>query len=374
MDPTSSSLGAGAAESDVLSAMNALFSQTKLQSAATSSYSFASSATVTSYSNIASSTETDAFVGVASVATDAVPSISESATSSLETTSNARMATILATVQLKSKRPATKKLKTSTKQATTHAFTATATATTSATATLPVSLTVPYIPPLPTIESLASNSSGSNNLSKSAVIGIAAASTIGALIMAAGLIFFFKRRTVLATLRQRAMNLNEPPFPKQLHSATSSEATASPETALAYLDHHAHKHDTAHSDFMYPTHESIDRSSIYATLSRTKRVAFSDPVVSSPNTHTRARYSSDEERSLPEYDSLRSVSPLIPVSAVCVQVDPISYEPGRRASLLASESAYEDPYDYSRPDLQLRMIQTLDRYYESSLYSEPRHT
>ncbi|KAI8834199.1 hypothetical protein BJ741DRAFT_245770 [Chytriomyces cf. hyalinus JEL632] len=375
MESATSAVGGGAAASNVLSAMNALFTQPKHESATTASYSFASSATDTAESTNETSTDVDAFVGFAPAATDSVPFTSESATSSLGTTSNARMGSILATVQLKSKRPATKKSTTSTKHATTHAFTAsatatsTATATATATATLIVSLTDPYIPPLPTIESLASNSSGSNNLSKSAIVGIAAASTIGALIIAAGLILFFKRRTALATHRQRALKFNEPPVPKLAHSATSSEATASPETVLVHLDPRVHKNDAAHSDFMYPTHESLDQDSMYATLSRTKRVAFSDPVVTYRNTSC-----SSDEGSLPEYDSLRSVSPLIPISEVCVRVDPVSYVPGRRASLIVSESAYEDPYDYSRPDLQLPMIQTLDRYYESSLYSEPRHT
>ncbi|KAJ3242254.1 hypothetical protein HDU78_001456 [Chytriomyces hyalinus] len=378
METTTSAVGGGAAASNILSAMNALFNQPRLETATITSYSFASSATDTSESPLDSSTEMDAFVGFGSAATDLVPSTSESAISSLVTSSNSRMGSILATVQLKSKRPATKKSTTSTKYATTHALTATGRATSTATAigtstataTLIVSLSDPYMSPLPTIESLASNSSGSNNLSKGAVVGIAAASTIGALIIAAGLILFFKRRTALATHRQRAVNLNEPPVTKNAHSATSSEATASPETIVAHLDPHSHKTDAAHSDFMYPTHENLDQDSMYATLSRTnKRVAFSDPVV----THGNARCLSDEG-SLPEYDSLRSVSPLIPISEVCVRVDSVSYMPGLRASLIASESAYEDPYDYSRPDLQLPMIQTLDRYNESSLYSEPRHT
>ncbi|KAI8827353.1 hypothetical protein BJ741DRAFT_630629 [Chytriomyces cf. hyalinus JEL632] len=373
MESTTSSsvaaLGGNAAASSLLSVMNVFANQPKLVSPATTSYPVASNSAAASGSTLAFSTEVDAFVGFAAAATDSPPSTSEGASSSLETKLLSRMGTILATSQLKSKRPATKKQKTNTKQATTRALTATATVT----ATLPALLpTDPYMAPYPTIESLASNSSGSNHLSRGAVVGIAAASTIAALMLAAGAILFFKRRTALAAHRQRALNLNSAALPKHTHSDTSSETTTSPEPRVANLDP-VHKKDTAHSDFMYPTHESLARDSVYATMSRTKRVAFSDPIVQSPAQHRKAGYLSDEG-SLPEYDSMRTVSPLIPISEVCVHVDPVSYTAGRRASIVGSDSAYEDPYDYSRPDTQLPVIQTLDRYYESSLYSEPRHT
>ncbi|KAJ3229081.1 hypothetical protein HDU81_005666 [Chytriomyces hyalinus] len=362
--PTSSSvvaLSSSAPAPNLLSAMSMLINPPKLVSPATTSYPVASSFAAT-----ALSTDTDALVGLAAAATDSLPSNLEGASSSLETTLLSRMGSILATSQLKSKRPTTKKQKTNTKQATTRALTATATATATVPALFP---TDPTMAPFPTIESLTSNSGGSNHLSKGAVVGIAAASTIAALMLAAGVILFFKRRTALATHRQRALDLNASTAPKHSPSDTSSETTTSPEPCLANLDP-VHKKDTAHSDFMYPTHESLARDSVYATMSRTKRVAFSDPVVQSPAHHRKV----NDEGSLPEYNSMRSVSPLIPISEVCVRVDPGSYTAGRRASIVVSDSAYEDQYDYSRPDTQLPVIQTLDRYYESSLYSEPRHT